>query len=143
MAGWSVRGQWAVIGWMTGVYAAALLSGCLIALPIGAEDTTPAPDDFLAGDPALLPAPVPAPTPAVAVSPAPAIAATPKLAPKTPAPVKADVPAGTDATPAASVAEEYHVRVGDLLQVWVYGQPDLSQAVRVSPGGRIDFPFVG
>lgn len=43
----------------------------------------------------------------------------------------------------ASLTEPYHVSIGDVLEVFVWQQPDLSRDVVVRPDGRISFPLVG
>ncbi len=52
---------------------------------------------------------------------------------------------GPDLPPGSAVhlASEYRIRAGDLLTVWVYGEADLSQDLRVAPNGQITFPYVG
>ena len=39
--------------------------------------------------------------------------------------------------------EEYRISIGDVLEVFVWQQPDLSRDVIVRPDGRISFPLVG
>jgi len=41
------------------------------------------------------------------------------------------------------VTMEYQVSIGDVLEVFVWQQPDLSRDVIVRPDGRISFPLVG
>ncbi len=41
------------------------------------------------------------------------------------------------------VVAEYRVSVGDLLEVFVWQQPDLTRDVVVRPDGRLSFPLVG
>lgn len=83
------------------------------------------------------------PTPGVEVHPM----FTDPTAPVETQPAPAPGPAAETEPPPGAVpvsnAVEYRVRAGDLLQIWVFGQPDLSQPVRVSPTGRVDVPFVG
>ncbi len=43
----------------------------------------------------------------------------------------------------AALTEPYHVSIGDVLEVFVWQQPDLSRDVVVRPDGRISFPLVG
>ncbi|MBI3313084.1 MAG: polysaccharide export protein [Candidatus Omnitrophica bacterium] len=40
-------------------------------------------------------------------------------------------------------AENYHIGVGDLLEVEVYDEPDLTKEVRVLTDGTISFPLLG
>jgi polysaccharide export outer membrane protein len=40
-------------------------------------------------------------------------------------------------------AGEYHICSGDILDVSVYEEKDLSKSVRVSPDGTIDYPLLG
>lgn len=101
------------------------------------EGADPAAEFLLEGTPK------PATPPAPAAVPAPAPA--PVAAPEPPAVVFRPAPALPPGLPAAAAvpAEEYKIRAGDVLLVWVFGQVDLTQAVKVSPTGQIDFPFVG
>lgn len=39
--------------------------------------------------------------------------------------------------------EEYQVAIGDILEVFVWQQPDLSRDVVIRPDGRMSFPLVG
>jgi len=43
----------------------------------------------------------------------------------------------------APASDEYHIRANDLLSVAVYGEPNLTQAVRVLAGGTIVIPLAG
>jgi polysaccharide export outer membrane protein len=45
--------------------------------------------------------------------------------------------------PRRPLVEEYHVSPGDVLEVFVWQQPDLSRDVIVRPDGRLSFPLVG
>jgi len=40
-------------------------------------------------------------------------------------------------------SESYHIGVGDLLQIEVYDEPDLTREVRVLTDGKISFPLLG
>jgi polysaccharide export outer membrane protein len=42
-----------------------------------------------------------------------------------------------------AVASEYHLGVGDKIQVDVYGEEDLRLATTISPSGSIAYPFLG
>lgn len=46
-----------------------------------------------------------------------------------------------DAQPAAR--QEYRISIGDVLEVFVWQQPDLSRDVIVRPDGRLSFPLAG
>jgi polysaccharide export outer membrane protein len=85
--------------------------------------------------PAPLTAPAPAPTPA----PAPSHATAP-APPRTAAAVPATTPVRT-----ASNANqpEYRIGGGDKLQINVYKESDLTQALQVRPDGRITLPLIG
>ncbi len=48
-----------------------------------------------------------------------------------------------DRPPEAAQTEEYHVGPGDLLEVSVFGQPDLSGRFPVAPDGFLEFPLLG
>jgi polysaccharide export outer membrane protein len=39
--------------------------------------------------------------------------------------------------------EEYRISVNNLLDISVYGEPDLTKTVRVSPDGKITYPLLG
>ncbi|MDP8257629.1 MAG: SLBB domain-containing protein [Candidatus Alcyoniella australis] len=41
------------------------------------------------------------------------------------------------------VAQDYRVGPGDVLQIWIFNEEDLSRAYQVAPDGSIDFPLVG
>jgi polysaccharide export outer membrane protein len=47
-----------------------------------------------------------------------------------------------EAAPAAADASHYSIGPGDTLQVFVWGQPDLSVTVPVRPDGRISTPLI-
>lgn len=49
----------------------------------------------------------------------------------------------TTSTTRAPATEEYRISIGDVLEVFVWQQPDLSRDVVVRPDGRISFPLVG
>jgi polysaccharide export outer membrane protein len=87
--------------------------------------------------PASTPAAAPAATPAPASAPT---ATAPAPAPRTAAAVPATTPvrAGN-----ASTQPEYRIGSGDKLQINVYKESDLTQALQVRPDGRITMPLVG
>jgi len=87
--------------------------------------------------PAPLTAPAPAPTPAPA--PAPSRAASP-APPRTAAAVPATTPVRTTST---ANQPEYRIGGGDKLQINVYKESDLTQALQVRPDGRITLPLIG
>jgi polysaccharide biosynthesis/export protein len=103
----------------------------------------------LAAGPASAQAPAPAPTP---TAPATAPASAPASAPA-PAPAGGAAPAprtaGAAPTPAparsanAANQPEYRIGSGDKLQINVYKENDLTQALQVRPDGRITLPLVG
>jgi polysaccharide export outer membrane protein len=105
----------------------------------------------LAGAPASAQAPAPAPAPATpapaATAPAPAPTTPPATTPATtPAPAPrtaAAAPATTPARAGAANQPEYRIGSGDKLQINVYKEADLSQALQVRPDGRITMPLVG
>lgn len=43
----------------------------------------------------------------------------------------------------AAPEEEYRISIGDVLEVFIWQQPDLSRDVVVRPDGKISFPLVG
>jgi len=43
----------------------------------------------------------------------------------------------------AAAAQDYHVGVGDLLEIEVYNEPDLTKEVRVLTDGKISLPLLG
>jgi polysaccharide biosynthesis/export protein len=88
----------------------------------------------LTGSPASAQAPAPAPAATQPASPAPAPA--PRTAAAV-APVAAPRAANTPTQP------EYRIGSGDKLQINVYKEADLSQALQVRPDGRITMPLVG
>jgi polysaccharide export outer membrane protein len=47
------------------------------------------------------------------------------------------------ARPAGLPSRDYRIGAGDILQVTVYGHPDLDLAVIVQPGGSFAFPLIG
>jgi polysaccharide biosynthesis/export protein len=91
-----------------------------------------------------------------APTPAPAAASAPPPASPAPA-VASPAPAGTPRTAAATTAvrtparvgsatptqPEYRIGTGDKLQINVYKENDLSQALQVRPDGRITMPLLG
>jgi polysaccharide export outer membrane protein len=80
------------------------------------------------------------PTPAAArpsPTPTPAPAPTPTPAPATPA------AAPTPTPPASSGAGDYEVGPGDVLDVAVFGNDDLSRVPTVQTNGSITFPLLG
>jgi polysaccharide biosynthesis/export protein len=99
----------------------------------------------LAAGPASAQAPAPAPTataPATAPVPAPGPAPTGSAAP---APRTAAAAPTTAPARAANAANqpEYRIGSGDKLQINVYKETDLTQALQVRPDGRITLPLVG
>ena len=101
--------------------------------PAAASTPTPAPAPLSRSAPTSAPTSVPTPSPARApVSAAMAKPAEPKAAI---APVAA-VASG----PATGVLS---VGPGDLLQVTVFGQPDMSAEVSVTDGGEVTLPLIG
>ena len=68
--------------------------------------------------------------------------ADPVPAPAAPNSPAAAVPAVPGATPAAGVDSSYIIGPGDVLQVFVWRQPDLSVTVPVRPDGKISTPLV-
>jgi polysaccharide export outer membrane protein len=93
--------------------------------------------------PAAPPASAPGTTSAAAPAPTPAPTATPAAAP---APrTAAAVPAATPVRSgnAATTQPEYRIGSGDKLQINVYKEADLTQALQVRPDGRITMPLVG
>jgi len=42
-----------------------------------------------------------------------------------------------------SAAQDYHIGVGDLLEIEVYNEPDLTKEVRVLTDGKISLPLLG
>lgn len=46
-------------------------------------------------------------------------------------------------TQAPRDTENYRIGIGDLLQIQVYGEPDLTKEVRVLTDGHISFPLLG
>jgi polysaccharide biosynthesis/export protein len=104
----------------------------------------------LAGSRASAQAPASAPSPATtpastgpastAPTAAPATAPAAAPAPRTAAVVPPATPARTANTPAQP---EYRIGSGDKLQINVYKEADLSQALQVRPDGRITMPLVG
>jgi len=89
----------------------------------------------LTGSPASAQAPAPAP-PAATQPAAPAPAPAPRTAAAV-APAAAPRAANTPTQP------EYRIGSGDKLQINVYKEADLSQALQVRPDGRITMPLVG
>jgi polysaccharide export outer membrane protein len=87
--------------------------------------------------PAPKPTPTPAPTPAPTAAGAPAAAAATPAA-GTPA---TDVPAA--AAPPAQGAGDYEVGPGDVLDIAVFGNDDLSRVPTVQTNGSISFPLLG
>ena len=85
--------------------------------------------------PAPLTAPAPAPTPA----PAPSHATAP-APPRTAAAIPATTPVRTAST---ANQPEYRIGGGDKLQINVYKESDLTQALQVRPDGRITLPLIG
>lgn len=69
-------------------------------------------------------------------APTPSPVATP-----TPPPVAAEVPAAADAMPAPP--REYEVGPGDVLEIAVFGNDDLSRVPTVQTNGSISFPLLG
>jgi polysaccharide export outer membrane protein len=70
--------------------------------------------------------------------------------PATPAPGRASQPAATPATSepapkpaAAAVSADYRIVPGDKLNIQVYKDAQLSQALQVRPDGKITLPLVG
>jgi polysaccharide export outer membrane protein len=103
---------------------------------VWAQTATPAAPPPPASSPAAAPAPAPA-TPATA--PAPGTAGTAAApAPRTAAALPAATPRSTTPT-----QPEYRIGSGDKLQINVYKENDLSQALQVRPDGRITMPLVG
>jgi polysaccharide biosynthesis/export protein len=68
--------------------------------------------------------------------------ADPVPAPAAPNSPAVAAPAMPGATPAASVDSSYIIGPGDVLQVFVWRQPDLSVSVPVRPDGKISTPLV-
>ena len=83
--------------------------------------------------PATAPASAPAPAPSSTTSPAPPAPRTAAAVPVTP-PVR---------TANAATQPEYRIGSGDKLQINVYKENDLTQALQVRPDGRITMPLVG
>jgi polysaccharide biosynthesis/export protein len=101
----------------------------------------------LAGATASAQAPPPAP-PASTAPAATAPASTPAAAPA-PAPAPRAANAVRPAAPTRATgtttpgAAEYRIGSGDKLQINVYKEADLSQALQVRPDGRITMPLIG
>jgi len=83
--------------------------------------------------PATAPASAPAPAPSSTASPAPPAPRTAAAVPVTP-PVR---------TANAATQPEYRIGSGDKLQINVYKENDLTQALQVRPDGRITMPLIG
>lgn len=103
----------------------------------------------LIGGPASAQAPSPTATSPAATAPAPTPQAT--QPPATPAAnpntaPQSRVAAATPAAPARATTPtqpEYRIGSGDKLQINVYKEADLTQALQVRPDGRITMPLVG
>ena len=85
------------------------------------------------------PAPVAAPAAAPAPAPAPSTATSP-APPRTAAAIPATTPVRTTST---ANQPEYRIGGGDKLQINVYKESDLTQALQVRPDGRITLPLIG
>jgi polysaccharide export outer membrane protein len=86
------------------------------------------------------------PTPAAArpsPTPTPAPAPTPTPAPATPGAPPAPTPTPTPAPAASSGGGDYEVGPGDVLDVAVFGNDDLSRVPTVQTNGSITFPLLG
>ncbi|MEO5823098.1 MAG: polysaccharide biosynthesis/export family protein [Vicinamibacteraceae bacterium] len=83
-------------------------------------------------------APAAAATPAAAPAPPPGNTATPAPRSAAAIPTAAPVRATTPTT-----QPEYRIGSGDKLQINVYKEADLTQALQVRPDGRITMPLVG
>jgi polysaccharide export outer membrane protein len=69
------------------------------------------------------------------------VAALGQMAPRRPAPsTPAAAPSGAAAT---AVPADYQIGGGDVLRVTVFQNPDLSQEIRVSEAGTINYPLIG
>jgi len=91
-------------------------------------------------------APSPAPGTTVAPAAAPPATVPAPSSPKAPAPrTAAAVPATPPARTGSSAANqpEYRIGSGDKLQINVYKEADLTQALQVRPDGRITMPLIG
>jgi polysaccharide export outer membrane protein len=96
----------------------------------------------LAGAPASAQAPAPAPAASAPAAATPAPTTPPATTAGAPAPrTAATAPATTRG--AAGNQPEYRIGSGDKLQINVYKEADLSQALQVRPDGRITMPLVG
>jgi polysaccharide export outer membrane protein len=69
------------------------------------------------------------------------LAQTP-VPPAPPAPHSQPAPPA-DARPAGTAGHGYRIGPGDVVDVAVYGHPDLTQTVVVQPGGSFPFPLLG
>ena len=91
-------------------------------------------------------APSPAPGTTVAPAAAPPATVPAPSSPKAPAPrTAAAVPTTPPARTGSSAANqpEYRIGSGDKLQINVYKEADLTQALQVRPDGRITMPLIG
>jgi polysaccharide export outer membrane protein len=99
----------------------------------------PAAGSSTAAAPVAAPMPAAAPTPTHAPAPAPSSATSP-APPRTAAAVPATTPVRTTST---ANQPEYRIGGGDKLQINVYKESDLTQALQVRPDGRITLPLIG
>jgi polysaccharide export outer membrane protein len=99
---------------------------------------------MLAGASASAQTPAPAPPASTApatAAPAPAAAPAQAPAPRSAAAVLPAAPVHAAAT--TPTTAEYRIGSGDKLQINVYKEADLSQALQVRPDGRITMPLIG
>ncbi len=119
----------------------AALTAAAASASAQAQAPAPAPAAGSSTAPAPVAAPMPAaaPTPTHAPAPAPSSATSP-APPRTAAAVPATTPVRTTST---ANQPEYRIGGGDKLQINVYKESDLTQALQVRPDGRITLPLIG
>jgi polysaccharide biosynthesis/export protein len=114
------------------------MAGCTLAAAPASAQAPPSAPATGSSAPATAPAPAPAPAPVAAPAPAPSGTTA------APARSAAAVPATTPVRGASAANQpEYRIGSGDKLQINVYKENDLTQALQVRPDGRITMPLVG
>jgi len=117
----------------------AALTAAAASASAQAQAPAPAPATSSSTAPAPVATPMPAAAPTHAPAPAPASATSP-APPRTAAAVPATTPVRTTST---ANQPEYRIGGGDKLQINVYKESDLTQALQVRPDGRITLPLIG